>query len=77
MVTVRLPISFEALIQAILCLDLDDKRKLVTILETQIAEEQDLIEQELEEPIAASPMYQADDYDTIDEYVGSRSRQIS
>lgn len=77
MVTVRLPISFEALIQAILGLDLDDKRKLVTILETQIAEEQDLIEQELEEPIAASRTYQADDYDTIDEYVGSRSRQIS
>lgn len=73
----KLQIPFESLMDAITSLGLEEKRKLLDLLEDQIAEaEEDLLEQdptvqaEVEE---ARRAYRAGEYRTIQEYIASRS----
>lgn len=83
MTTVRLQIPLESLTQAIASLNLEDKYKLLEMLKGQISE----AEEELEEHIMGNNpevstevsafAYQASDYESIEDYIDSRSRQIS
>lgn len=83
MTTVRLQIPLESLTQAIASLNLEDKYKLLEMLKDQISE----AEEELEEHImgnnpevatgVSASAYQASDYESIEDYIDSRSRQIS
>lgn len=75
----KLQIPFESLMDAITSLGLEEKRKLLDLLEDQIAEaEEDLLEQdptvqaEVEE---ARRAYRAGEYRTIQEYIASRSAE--
>lgn len=77
--TVNLTIPFTSLAEAIAALSLEDKRRLLELLEQQIAEtEEDLWEQdpavqaEIQEARAA---YQAGDYVTLDEYTAQRQKK--
>jgi regulator of replication initiation timing len=79
--TVKLQVSFESLIEAIATLDLENKRHLLEILEDQIFEtEEDEMENRpevLAEVEEARKAYQAGDYQTIQEYIDSRSHTAS
>ncbi len=73
----ELQIPFKSLMDAITSLGLEEKRKLLDLLEEQIAEaEEDLLEQdptvqaEVEE---ARRAYRAGEYQTIQEYIANRS----
>lgn len=79
MANIRLQIPFESLIQAIAYLNLEDKRKLLEILKDQIAEAEDVADPDLEvsAEVDNPDAYQAIDYESIEDYIDSRSRQIS
>jgi hypothetical protein len=75
--TVQLQIPFEALVDAISSLGLEEKRRLWQLLDEEIAQaEEDLIEEdptiqaEIQE---ARTAYQTGDYQTIEEYIANRS----
>ncbi|MGH2413684.1 MAG: hypothetical protein ACRDEA_08330 [Microcystaceae cyanobacterium] len=78
---VKFQVPFESLIEAIAALDSEKKRQLLEILEEQLFEaEEDLMEhdpQVLAEVEEARKAYQNGDYQTIQEYVTSRSEQTS
>lgn len=76
--TVNLTIPFTSLAGAIAGLSLEDKRRLLELLEQQIAEaEEDLWEQD---PIVQAEIqearvaYQAGDYVTLDEYTAQQKK---
>jgi hypothetical protein len=75
--TIKLQITFASLIEAIAALSLSEKQEILQILESQVAEaEEDLMEQEsgvLSEISEARKAYHDGDYQTIQEYVTSRS----
>lgn len=81
MTTVRLQVPFESLIEAITSLSLTEKHQLIEILEQQVLEaEEDLIEhrpQVLTEVAEARKAYENGDYQTIQEYIASRSHKTS
>lgn len=79
MTTVRLQVPFESLTQAITALSLEDKCKVLEMLKDQIAEAEDLVDPDLEIAAAMDDhnTYQASDYESIEDYIDSRSRQIS
>jgi hypothetical protein len=75
--TVQLQIPFEALVNAISSLGLEEKRRLWQLLDEEIAQaEEDLLEEdptiqaEIQE---ARTAYQTGDYQTIEEYIANRS----
>ncbi len=75
--TVQLQIPFEALVDAISSLGLEEKRRLWQLLDEEITEaEEDLLEEdptikaEIQEARSA---YQTGDYQTIEEYIANRS----
>jgi hypothetical protein len=76
-VIVKLQISFEALVEAIATLDLENKQQLLEILEDQIFDaEEDEMENSpevLAEVEESRKAYQAGDYQTIEEYIANRS----
>lgn len=75
---VKFQVPFESLIEAITALDSDRKRQILEILEDQLFElEEDLIEtdpQIIAEVTEAKNAYQNGDYQTIQEYIYSRSK---
>ena len=79
--TVKLQISFEALVEAIATLDLENKRQLLEILEDQIfdakEDEMENSPEVLAEVEESRKAYQASDYQTIEEYDASRSQLAS
>jgi hypothetical protein len=79
--TVNLQISFEALVEAIATLDMQNKQQLLEILENQIFDaEEDEMENSpevLEEVAEARKAYQAGDYQTLEEYIASRAQPAS
>ena len=81
MTVVNLQITFESLIAAILSLNLQEKHKLLELLEEQLLEdEEDLIEQNpqiISEIAEARQAYQNGDYQTIQEYIANQNPQIS
>ena len=81
MTVVNLQITFESLIAAILSLNLQEKHKLLELLEEQLLEdEEDLIEQNpqiISEIAEARQAYQNGDYQTIQEYIANQTPQIS
>lgn len=81
MTTIRLLIPFESLTQAITALGLEDKCKLLEMLKDQIAEAEEDIVVTPDPEVAAETddlnLYQASDYESIEDYIDSRSRQIS
>ncbi len=76
--TVKLQISFEALVEAIATLDLENKQQLLEILEDQIFDaEEDEMENSpevLAEVEESRKAHQAGDYQTIEEYIANRSQ---
>ncbi len=79
--TVNLQIPFESLVSAIASLNLKEKQQLLELLEDYIFQaEEDLLEQNPDvqaEVEAARNAYKAGDYQTIQDYVASRSEQAS
>jgi hypothetical protein len=82
--TVKLQISFEALVEAIATLDLENKQKLLEILEIledQIFDaEEDKMENSpevLAEVAEARKAYQAGDYQTLEEYIANHAQPAS
>jgi hypothetical protein len=79
--TVKLQISFETLVEAIATLELENKQQLLEILEDQIFDaEEDEMENSpevLAEVEESRKAYQAGDYQTIAEYIASRSQPAS
>jgi Zn-dependent M16 (insulinase) family peptidase len=79
--TVKLQISFEALVEAIATLALENKQKLLEILEDQIFDaEEDKMENSpevLAEVAEARKAYQAGDYQTLEEYIASHAQSAS
>jgi hypothetical protein len=77
--SVELQIPFESLMTAITSLGLEEKRKLLDLLEDQIAEaEEDLLEEDptiQAEVDEARKAYRAGEYQTIQEYMASRSTE--
>ncbi|XWK89958.1 MAG: hypothetical protein U7127_07765 [Phormidium sp.] len=75
--TVQVPIPFASLIEVISSLNLEDKRQLWQMLDEEISQaEEDLLEEDptvVAEIEAARIAYQNGDYQTIDEYIASRS----
>jgi regulator of replication initiation timing len=75
--TVKLQVSFESLIEAIATLDLENKRHLLEILEDQIFETEEEMENSpevLAEVEESRKAHQTGDYQTIEEYIASRSQ---
>jgi hypothetical protein len=75
--TVQLQIPFEALVDAISSLGLEEKRRLWQLLDEEITQaEEDFLEEdptikaEIQE---ARTAYQTGDYQTIEEYIANRS----
>jgi hypothetical protein len=81
MTIVNLQIPFESLITAISSLKLEEKQKLLELLEEQLLEdEEDLIEQNtqiMSEVVEARKAYHNGDYQTIQEYIANRNSQPS
>lgn len=81
MTIVNLQIPFESLITAISSLNLEEKQKLLELLEEQLLEdEEDLIEknpQIISEVAEARKAYHNGDYQTIQEYIANRNSQTS
>ncbi len=79
--SVELQIPFTSLLDAITSLALEDKLKLLGLLEAQIADaEDDLLEQDptvLAEVEEARRAYRAGEYQTIQDYIADRSEQAS
>lgn len=79
--TVSLQIPIESLIAAIDTLELEDRRKLLEILEQKIFEAEKADYEEDTETAAeiktVQAEYEAGDYVTFDEYLASRSEQAS
>jgi Zn-dependent M16 (insulinase) family peptidase len=79
--TVKLQISFEALVEAIATLDLENKQKLLEIIEDQIFDaEEDKMENSpevLAEVAEARKAYQAGDYQTLEEYIANHAQPAS
>ena len=77
---VSIQIPFASLVEAIASLNLEDKHKLQEILEDQIFEAEEELENDpevLAEVEAARKAYQAGDYQTIQDYIASRSETPS
>lgn len=80
MTTVKFNIPFESLIEAITSLDLEKKRELLEILEDLVFESEESLEQEpqvLAEIEEARKAYQKGDYQTIQEYITTKSGKTS
>ena len=80
MTTVKFNVPFESLIEAITSLDLEKKRELLEILEDLVFESEESLEQEpqvLAEIEEARKAYQVGDYQTIQEYIASKSGKTS
>lgn len=79
--SVELQIPFTSLMDAITSLGLEEKLKLLGLLEAQIADaEDDLLEQDptvLAEVAEARRAYRAGDYQTIQDYIADQSEQTS
>ncbi len=70
--TVKLQIPFASLVEAIASLKYEDKLQLLQLLEAEIADAEDLLENDpvvLAEVEDARRAYQQGDYQTIDEYI--------
>jgi len=76
--TIQLQIPFDSLVNAISTLAIEDEIQLLQLLETEIAQlEEDRLEEDptvLAEIEASRTAYQAGDYQTLDRYMASRSR---
>jgi hypothetical protein len=74
---VRLQVTFESLLEGIASLSLEEKLKLLEILEEQVLEaEEDLLEadpQILAEVSEARKAYKNGDYTTVQEYIANRT----
>ena len=79
--SVELQIPFTSLMDAITSLGLEEKLKLLGLLEAQIADaEEDLLEQDptvLAEVAEARRAYRAGEYQTLQAYIADRSEQAS
>ena len=70
--TVKLQITLASLVEAIASLELEEKLQLWQLLETEIADAEDLLEND---PVVRAEVedarraYQQGDYQTIDEYI--------
>lgn len=76
MATVNVPIPFESLVTAVTSLSMEDQHQLLDILEERLFEAEEELEDSLEvlaEVKAAKQAYYAGDYQTLDEYLASRS----
>jgi len=79
--TIQLNIPFDSLVNAITALDIEEKVKLLNLLETEISQlEEDHLEdnptvlQEIEE---ARMAYRAGEYQTLDQFMAARKRKTS
>jgi len=78
--SVELEIPFTSLMDAITSLGLEEKLTLLGLLEAQIADQDDLLEQDptvLAEVEEARRAYRAGEYQTIQNYIADRSEQAS
>ncbi|MBW4583001.1 MAG: hypothetical protein KME42_25825 [Tildeniella nuda ZEHNDER 1965/U140] len=79
--SVELQVPFTSLMDAIASLGLEDKLKLLELLEAQIADaEDDLLEHDptmLAEVAEARRAYRAGEYQTLQDYIADRSEQAS
>lgn len=77
MTIVRLQVTFESLLEGITSLSLEEKHKLLEIIEEQVLEaEEDLLEQDpqiLAEVSEARKAYENGDYTTIQEYIANQA----
>jgi hypothetical protein len=75
---ISLQITFEALVGAISSLDLDEKRKLLEVLETQLFEQEEAAYDDdadtVHEIQAVKAEYAAGDHTTFDEFLASSSQ---
>jgi hypothetical protein len=79
--TVKVQISVESLVEAIESLDLPEQRRILEILEQKVFEaEEELYEDDAEtiaEIQAVRAEYEAGEYQTLGDYLASRSQQSS
>jgi hypothetical protein len=76
--SINLQVSFESLVGAIASLNAENKRQLIEILEDQLFEAEEEMENHpevLAEVAEARKAYQAGDYQTIQEYIASQSKE--
>ncbi|MBE9227531.1 hypothetical protein IQ264_19055 [Phormidium sp. LEGE 05292] len=80
MTIVKFNVPFESLVEAITSLDLEKKRELLEILEDLVFESEESLEQEpqvMADIEEARKAYQRGDYQTIQEYIASKSGKTS
>lgn len=77
MTTIKLQVSFESLAEAIVSLDLDEKRRLLELLKDNLFQlEEQTYEDDaatLAEMQAVHAEYEAGEYQTLDQYLANRS----
>jgi hypothetical protein len=73
--TVKINISFQSLLEAILSLEMAKKHKLWEILETELFSDEDDSPEDIAEIQAARADYKAGDYTTFDQYMAQRANQ--
>ena len=73
--TVKIDISFQSLLEAILSLEMAEKHKLWKLLETELFSDEDDSPEDIAEIQAARVDYKAGDYTTFDQYMAQRANQ--
>jgi hypothetical protein len=77
MTTIKLRVSFESLAEAVVSLDLDEKRRLLELLEDNLFQlEEQTYEDDattLAEMQAVHAEYEAGEYQTLDQHLANRS----
>ena len=73
--TVKIDISFQSLLEAILSLEMAEKHKLWKLLETELFSDEDDSPEDIAEIQAARADYKAGDYTTFDQYMAQRANQ--
>jgi hypothetical protein len=79
--TIQLNIPFDSLVNAITALDIEEKVKLLNLLETEISQlEEDELEDDptvLQEIEEARIAYRTGEYQTLGQFIASRKRKTS
>jgi hypothetical protein len=74
--TVKIDISFQSLLEAVLSLETADKHKLWELLEAELFPDQDDSPEDMAEIQAARADYEAGDYTTFDKYMAQRANKL-
>lgn len=73
--TVKVEISFQSLLKAILSLGIAERYKLLEFLESELFPNEDDSPEDIAEIQAARADYQAGDYTTFEQYMAQRANQ--